>query len=202
MDIAKHNQYKLVRFEAVKRINDESALVDVAKKNSNDYVRMAAIEKINNQSVLIDIANNDKSSEVLREVIRQIRDEPFLIDVAKNNSDEYVREEAVKKIINETVLIDIAKNDPSYRVRKATVQNNNLKDKDVLEYIAKHDEYCEASDSFTRSTGKVIGFSDHDGNEYEREKVTVYEYPVRKAANSRLGGKYDTYCERENTYII
>lgn len=130
--IAKTDEGYGVSGEAVKKIEDQSALIDLAK----NYSSIDAVKKIEDQTVLIDFAKNHPKPFFRRDAVEKIEDESVLIDIAKNDSDERVREAAVKKISDEDVLKEIIFKDSSKDVQEYALLNDNLKDEKFLKDVA------------------------------------------------------------------
>lgn len=183
VDIAKNDPDWDVRLAAVKKIKDESAIVDIAKNDDDYRVREATIIKIKNQAVIEDIAKNDASSRVRLVAVKRIVNQTVLAEIAKNDASSNVCEVAVMKLKNESDLEDMAKNtNVWWTVRETAVKNPHLKNRNVLLDVVKHDPYyerVEERDSYDFSTYKKV-------------------YPVRKAANKKLGGNYGKYCWERN----
>jgi ankyrin repeat protein len=116
---AKHNLSCLGRWEAVKRVTNQSLLSDLAKNAEDDEVRRRAVERMTNHSLLADFARNDKSDNVRAEAVKRVTDQTLLADIARNDKSDNVRAWAVKFMTDQTLLASIV---PDNRFYQATIR--------------------------------------------------------------------------------
>ncbi|MBR0471583.1 MAG: hypothetical protein IJI98_02665 [Methanosphaera sp.] len=178
IDIAKNHDYNVVRIEAVKKVEDETALASLLE--NLDYFDIEKdVERIGDEKLLINLAKNAQNKYARREATMKIKDEETLIYVFENDNEEIVRSHAIKNshFTNQSCLVDIAKNNAENNdIRRYAVEK--ITDKEVLLQLS-HDSTFEVI-----TNREVVGYSDHDGYEYE---VTRKEwYPIRDTALSRL----------------
>ena len=151
---ARTNSDRDVRWAALARLTDQTALADVAKAAKYDEVRRAAVRRLTDQTLLADIANTDRDREIRRAAAGRLTDQTALARVAKNDANAYVRKVAVENLTGQGLLAEIAKTDESSTVRGAAA--GKLTDQTMLADIAKTDRDSDvrkaAADKLTDQT--------------------------------------------------
>lgn len=149
-DIFNNDSINAVAVKAMENITDSDFLVDACLNNPDSYLRLATLNRICDESLI----NEDKLSLLLENValrdpevllrkaaleIPNFRNQFVLRDIAKNSSEDDLRRIAVSKIIDEDVLAGFALNDSNIFVRREAIQNQNLKNNNVLIDVVKSD---------------------------------------------------------------
>ncbi len=131
-DLVKTNTMKIVRDEALKKIEDKALLDEIMP-----YYDPSATEKVDSQAQLFDIALSSGNEDVRKTAIRKITNKEMLAEIVKEGEYWDVRMEAVKNpnIADETLLTEIAKTDLNEEVRAAAVLK--LTDQQLLSEIIK-----------------------------------------------------------------
>ena len=169
-------------------------------KHSNYIKRRKAVMELDDQEILIDIVKNDPADGIRKAAIKKIKDKDFLLDIAKNEDEDWsVRLEASIQCNYNPFLVDFVKFKilikdkqacPDARSRAHIVERKeaikHITDIAALCDIAYNSTYDEKSTHEKLNMSKVVGYSDHDGYEYERVKVSETSYPLREAAKERL----------------
>lgn len=179
--LAKNSEDTDVLVESIRKIDDDNILIDIYRNASDWHVHDAAVGKISDESFLIDIAKNiyDDGNSIRRIAVLGIHDETALMDIYNNESDGFVRENIVKNITDGEVLKNILLNDSCAAVRINVIKNPHFNDEKTLKRIVTSDPYYTINE------------------ERNNEDFSLYsrQYKVRMAANKKLGGGYDRYCE-------
>lgn len=210
------HDYSMMEY-AIKNIDDQDLLIEIARRSRNGSARSLAGKKIKDETVLAELAKNEEyyasarsfynnikdehllagiaktttNSSVLGDILlKKVKSEAVLADIAKNTSayHMYGAKKVFKKVHDPSLLADIAKNATDYRFRMDAIKR--VRDESVLIDIVKNDSYRLKKDSSIRDAGAI------------KEKVTIYEYPVREKANKKLGGGYESYCREEEVSSV
>ena len=123
----------VVRYEAIKKIDDQNILADVAINEKIEAIRNAAIEKIVDDKKLKEIFNKVTNPEDKFLILEKISDPVFLKKISLNKDEhDLLRKDAIYKIDDELTLFKIAKDeDTSTLLKEAALfkikDQNNLK---------------------------------------------------------------------------
>ena len=137
------------------------------------------VERIEDEKLLICLAKNAQNKYARREATMKIKDEETLIYVFEHDSETIVRSHAIKNphFTSQSLLAGIA-NDSSEEndIRRYAIEK--ITDKEALLALS-HDSTFEVI-----TNRECVGYSDHDGYEYEVTRTECY--PIRDTALSRL----------------
>ena len=91
----------------MKKIENEAILSEIAKSDDDKFVRIEAIKGINDEKILADISQHDEDSFVRSEAVKYINSLEDLAYVAISDSNLIVAKNALNKIISKSENEDI-----------------------------------------------------------------------------------------------
>lgn len=134
--IAKTDQNRFVRQQAVAMLTDQAVLAEIAKTDEDSDVRLRAVRKlkVTDQAVLAQIAKTDQNMFVRQEAVGILTDQAALAEIAKTDEDSGVRLRAVRKLTDQALLAHIAKTDQNRDVVGVAIEK--LTDAEALAEVA------------------------------------------------------------------
>lgn len=168
------------KINSLKEDNDESAMAKIVLSNENsDDNRLNALEAIDDEEILKQIVTAESNlgiKDYKSEALEKISDEKILESIVFTHESESISVGAINKIQNQQILTNIAKDAQETKLREEAIRK--LTDENTLKELT-NDKTME-----TFTIREMVGYSDHDGPEYEYTKGE--RYPISDAAKSRL----------------
>jgi hypothetical protein len=103
----KHSD-RIVRLQAVERLDDQAALAFVCQNDVDQLVRMAAVKRVTDPNVWVRLASYDEDLQVRMTAVMQLTDQILLAEVAKRSLHQEVRLSALYRLTDERLLADVA----------------------------------------------------------------------------------------------
>lgn len=135
--VARNDKEPSVRKMAIQRLTDQNTLAFVARNDFERDVRVEAIIRLTDKNTLAHIARNDREPSVRKIAIRRLTDQNTLAYVARNDFERDVRVEAIIRLTDQNTLAYVARNDREPSVRRMAIQR--LSDQNTLAYVARND---------------------------------------------------------------
>ena len=208
VDIAKNDQDKTLRIEAIRRLEDQSILAGIVKDDEDIEIRLAALKKLEDQTKLANIAKKNENETVRITAIEMLTNQSILEDIALNEDEESVRAASVKKIENQSILADIAKYDEADIVRMTVIEK--LKDESILTDIVKHSDFKIVREAaFKKVKGEAfledIAENAQDEDSSAKAKAAITAIKEKKAAELKLRQQISTsedLCQTKDCMAI
>ncbi len=152
--ISNHPESERVK-EAIKNIDNQSALAIIVIENKNRNVSKLALKKINAQQILAEIILRCTDVSITDLAWVKLNDQSILMSLADTVEAARIRIRAVYKITDEDFLLKRSKDDISATVRQASVEQIKLEEK--LSEVAINSYYTDLRKlAFSRITDKIL----------------------------------------------